>query len=260
MLETKIFEYYAFGFDFYMLHYSCAHIPIHESKNSLISRIELFFNSLQNLDLQVTIKASENLVDLLKRMKKMPKEATVDELLAKEVKEIINKIEPTLDAELQLRNAYIVTPKRFHLDNLLKTPNNLLAKDVFSELPTLCKFDFSQACQAIAFGLPTAAVFHLMRATENVLRFYYCKIVKRGRVKELMWGQMIKHLDKRRDAPKKPILDHLDNIRNNFRNPTQHPEARYDIDEAQDLLSISIDVINRMIRDLVDRDLLGAIL
>ena len=66
---------------------------------------------------------------------------------------------------------------------------------------------------------------------------------------------MIEHLEKRRDAPLKPLMDNLDNIRVNFRNPTQHPEARYDMDGAQDLLSISIDVVNRMIKDLDDRGL-----
>jgi hypothetical protein len=42
------------------------------------------------------------------------------------------------------------------------------------------------------------------------------------------------------------MLDHLDHIHVNFRNPTQHREARYDLEEAQDLLSLSIDALNRM--------------
>jgi len=91
-----------------------------------------------------------------------------------------------------------------------------------------------------------------MRGTEGALRFYYASIVKRGRKKQ-MWNNIIEHLKARRDSPPKALLDSLDNIRINFRNPTQHPEARYDMDEAQDLLSISIDAVNRMIRDLKKR-------
>ena len=92
-----------------------------------------------------------------------------------------------------------------------------------------------------------------MRCVEGTLRAYYCSIVRKGRVAKLMWFEMLAHLSKRRDAPPKPVRDNLDNIRSNFRNPTQHPDARYDIDEAQDLLAVSIDAINRMARDMKAR-------
>jgi len=57
---------------------------------------------------------------------------------------------------------------------------------------------------------------------------------------------MGKH-DKRRLIKLKTLFDNLDNIRFNFRNPTQHPETIYDIELSQDLFSICIDVINRMV-------------
>src|SRR5687768_8452371 len=94
-----------------------------------------------------------------------------------------------------------------------------------------------------------------MRGTEGVLRHYYCAIVKKSRVKTLLWYAMVDHLRKRRDAPPKALTDNLDNIRVNFRNPTQHPDARYDMQEAQDLFALSIDVVNRMTRDIVKRRL-----
>lgn len=55
------------------------------------------------------------------------------------------------------------------------------------------------------------------------------------------------------DNPQKELLDNLDNIRVSFRNPTQHPEKRYDIDEAQDLFNLCIEVVNRMAKDLLKR-------
>jgi hypothetical protein len=72
-----------------------------------------------------------------------------------------------------------------------------------------------------------------------------------------MWGPMIEHLKKRRNAPQKTLIDHLDHIRINFRNPTQHPDAIYDIDQAQDLLAVSIDVVNRMVQELLERKLIN---
>lgn len=93
-----------------------------------------------------------------------------------------------------------------------------------------------------------------MRCLEAVLREYYSSLIKRQRVTPLLWGPMVQHLRRRRDAPPKALLDHLDNIRVNFRNPTQHPDARYELEEAQDLLSVSIDALNRMARDLAERE------
>lgn len=255
MRETNIYEYYAFGYNYHnLLHLSPGH-SVHKGRNSLLSRINEFFKRLDELDLRVTSKASIDLKNIAERAKKMPKDSRVDSVLSTEVQKAVSKADTALDAELQLRSAYIVTPKRFSLDNLLKYPANIFASNVFRKLPTLCKYDFRNAGHCIAFGLPTAAAFHIMRGTEGVLRHYYCSIVKRKRVKKLIWSDMIKHLQERRDAPPRPLLDNLDNIRFNFRNPTQHPDARYDMDEAQDLLGISIDAVNRMMKDLVSRSI-----
>jgi len=46
------------------------------------------------------------------------------------------------------------------------------------------------------------------------------------------------------------ILDHLDHIRRSFRNPTQHPDKIYDIQEAQDLFGLCVDAVNRMSRSV----------
>jgi len=60
-----------------------------------------------------------------------------------------------------------------------------------------------------------------------------------------MWGNMIIGLNKRRDR-KVGLLKRLEYIKDSFRNPTSHPEATYNIEGAQDLLGLCIDVINSM--------------
>ena len=50
------------------------------------------------------------------------------------------------------------------------------------------------------------------------------------------------------------LLAQLDHIRASFRNPTQHPDAVYDIDEAQDLAFLSIDVLARLVRAMPERE------
>jgi hypothetical protein len=46
---------------------------------------------------------------------------------------------------------------------------------------------------------------------------------------------MIASMRARSKPPPAALLDNLDGLRRNFRNPTQHPEKVYDIHEAQDL-------------------------
>ena len=151
----------------------------------------------------------------------------------------------TLYSEAAGKEAFLVTGKRFEIEKLMAKPSELLAPGLFDELDEYTRYDLEEAGKCIAFERPTAAAFHLMRATEATLRRLYCAKVKRQRVDPLLWGPMVQHLRRRRDSPPRPLLDGLDNIRHNFRNPTQHPDAIYDIQEAQDLLALSLDAIGR---------------
>jgi len=154
-----------------------------------------------------------------------------------------------VDAEASGVYAFIVSDKRLDTTKLLDAPEQLFAPGVFADLTDHAQEDFRRAARCIAFEQPTAAAFHLMRATEAELRELYRTWVKRERLKEpWMWAAMINHLRKRRAGPPTVLLDHLDRIRINFRNPTQHPDAVYDIHEAQDLCSVCVDALNRSVR------------
>ena len=249
MRETEIYEYYAFGYNYYLLR----HREPTGTTEQLASDIDDFLEKLSELDLQVTLRVGERLSDVRNELRPMTVGTVVNSALATRVRDAVNLLDETLDAELSLRTAYIVTPKRYAVKQLLTEPATLLGQNVFGSLSTLAQFDFTEACRCIAFARPTAGAFHLMRSVEEALRRYYCAIVKRGRPQHLMWGPMIQHLTSRRDSPPRPLLDNLDNIRANFRNPTQHPDARYDIDEVQDLLAVVIDALGRLSRDLKAR-------
>jgi hypothetical protein len=263
LLRTNIYSYYSFGYNYYLLRHDTEGYLVRSEDNdsrgaddnadSLEELIDEFLERIDSLSLPVTSEAASDLRNLRERLGSMPKGKVVDDDLAEEITEACNRLDVTLDSELKLRSAFVVTPKRFEQQHLLETPWQLLASDTWSKLSTIAQFDISSGCRAIAFGMPTAAAFHFMRCVEAMLRDYYSSIVKRDRVDPLMWSPMIQHLRKRRDAPPRATLDHLDNIRANFRNPTQHPEARYELEEAQDLLAVSVDILNRMVRDLGKR-------
>lgn len=180
-------------------------------------------------------------------------EATSDRALTEDEADKLRKraeiLRETLLAEASGTINYAASDKRYTIQKLTENFSTLMANGVFSRLPDIAQVDMREAGRCIAYELPTSAAFHLMRGTEAVLRHYYCCKVKRGRIKQpFMWGPMVTHL-KEKKVPA-GLLDALDSIRRNYRNPTQHPDKVYDLDEAQDLLSLSLDVTNRMIRDI----------
>ena len=253
MKEVPIFSYFAFGHDYRLLIEGREGIKIHNTATgtSLSREIDNFFDKLDELDMSVTRIAARDLRKIKKDISDLPDDATVDKDLSKRLKNAFNDLDKTLDAELQLRKAFSVTQKRFDSNYLLEEPWKFLNKNTVEALPPICIFDFRSGCRCIAFGLATAAVFHFMRCIEGLLRVYYCSMVKKSRVDPLLWGPMVQHLrNRKKSPPPKTLLDNLDNIRHNFRNPTQHPDARYDIDEAQDLLGMIIDALNRISKEL----------
>jgi hypothetical protein len=104
----------------------------------------------------------------------------------------------------------------------------MFKEGVFAELPSIARSDLTEGFLCLLFSRATAAAFHILRATEAVLREYYIKKVKRGREKNPMWGNMLIDLSKRRDR-KEDLIKRLEYIKNSFRNPTSHPEATYDL-------------------------------
>ncbi len=167
--------------------------------------------------------------------------------------EEVKIVRAVLEAECLTKVAYVPSEKRFDVRRLLDDAPSLLAPDAFQKLPDVAAHDMREAGRAIAFNLPTAAAFHLLRATEATLRAYYLNRVRRGRVRPLLWGPMVASLRSRRRPPDPVLISNLDNIRLAFRNPTAHPEKVYDIDEAQDLFGLCIEVLNRMARELPPR-------
>lgn len=158
----------------------------------------------------------------------------------------IEKLRETLEAEMRATQAYMLVPKRVDVSRLIEDPASLFAPGVFEKLPEIARYDIVEAARCIAFELPTAAAFHLMRATEAVLRVFYISVVRRGR-RARMWGEILTDLRKKCAGKAHAVLlNHLDHIRQAFRNPTQHPDARYDIHEVQDLWSLVVDAVNRM--------------
>ena len=251
MQYKSLYSYYWFGTCCrYLQDASTTHGV--KTEGGVLENLKLFFARLDQVGLPVTKRVANGaLSSLQESLTEYEDKQLLTPEHAAELKAGIEKVRSTLDAEIQGVGAYTPTPKRLDLKKLLDDVPALFAPSVFDTLPEIARYDLTEAGRCIAFERPTAAAFHVLRATEGVLRFYYRTMVRQKRIASLNWGPIVHDLRRRTRTRKYSVLNnHLDNIRDSFRNPTQHPEARYDIQEVQDLWSVCVDVINRMIRTL----------
>lgn len=158
----------------------------------------------------------------------------------------VEAIEYAVAAESGRLQVFAVTEKRWDTKKLLNDVSALFAPGVFSRLGEVTQSDFIDAGKCIAFELPTAAAFHLTRGTEMVLRDFYRAMI--GDLPDkVFWANMILELRKTQTPSLKALYDNLYNIKENYRDPTAHPDKLYDIDLAQDLFGLCIAVVNQMV-------------
>lgn len=250
MRPISIFTYYAFGYNFGLLRRDGFE---GWGKEPAIRQLKHLLENLKEMNLRVTLNAATEIESIVRDLEGSG-EGDVEASVAKKLKEEAERIDTTLDAELQLQDAYLLTEKRYSNEKLLDKPESLLSANTFRELSDTSKRDFSLGCRQIAFSQSTAAAFHLMRAVEEQVKMLYFEFKKTKRLKRPMWGPMISELrNKRAPRPTEKVLDHLDGIRVHFRNPTQHPESFYTLDEAQDLLNQTITAFNMIRREIRGR-------
>lgn len=208
---------------------------------------------LTRVNFRVSLASSQrdSYQSMMEKLQKMELEAPVGashKLLNSEFEQIEN----TVFAEATTKRIYTLPDRRFNTDFLLLSPDRLLAAGVYESLPEVAKQDFSSACRCTLFGEATATAFHVLRCTEAVLKSYYFHHKRQNRLQRPMWGAMTAELRaKTRNRPPEPLLQSLDLIRTTYRNPTQHPEAIYQIDNAQDLFGLCMHVIGQMCSELM---------
>ena len=215
------------------------------SVHGVKDNIARFLEEVERTGLPVTLRAASDLSVILSNFEGRSIESvmTVDDAIG--VGQEMTNIRLTLSAEARGIEALLVSDKNYTVKKLTDDIWSLFRPEAYAFCPEIAKLDFEEAGKLIAYERPTAAAFHMMRGLEDVLKKYYCRKVRSNRA-ALMWGPMVASLRSINRPPPVELLDHLDNIRRNFRNPTQHPEKVYDLREAQDLLSVSIDVVNRI--------------
>ncbi|MEE9297192.1 MAG: hypothetical protein V3W34_19810 [Phycisphaerae bacterium] len=218
---------------------------------SLISRhITLLLRILDETGFTVTRRHANALESFRDAHLDSPKDAIIDDKAAKKLRKFAQDIDVVLTAEVPGHVAYFVTEMRLRVELLLNQVDGLFRPGVFDQLPEIARNDLADAARCIAFEVPTPAASMLLRGTEGVLRHFYESCVRQPskRISPLLWGSIVNHLKTvRHKPPSTSLLAELDQLRNYYRNPTQHPDRRYTLDEVQDLWGLCVNVINQMV-------------
>jgi len=161
---------------------------------------------------------------------------------AHNIKVAAERFETVISAELSNSDTYWISPKGTHKTSMLLQQAHVdLPSSIIEEMPEV-KADFDQAGKCLLFDTPTAVGFHLLRATEAVIRRYYKEVTGvEPKQKFRNWGAYIKRLEER-NADKR-ITQHLDHMRQSYRNPILHPEVSLTPDEAQILWGVCVSAI-----------------
>lgn len=214
----------------------------------VLSNIESLLQGLLRLGFLVSTRGAHDIFSIRDRLQQLPQDAVLSYADREALYAAVNDVYPIVRAEAAGMIAFVTTDKRIDVAKLIEKVNLLLAPGVYDALPSLVRYDLSEAGKCIAFERATAAAFHLLRATEGALRWLIAAMAPEATAEPMNWGPVIEALRKHPAAPPPELLNHLDNIRRSFRNPTQHPDKVYDIYEAQDLLGLCFDAINRMVK------------
>lgn len=207
---------------------------------------------LKDIDFRVATKGLMRLNEFISNLEENEDDFTkiITEAQASALSKIMSGIEDMVFAEAQTKEIYILPETRFNIEHLMNNPEKLFSKDLFYKLTPIAIHDLAEGFQCIVHSRSTACAFHMLRGTEAVLKHYYFEKIKRNREKTPMWGNMVKQLQEKKKKNEK-LLQRLDYIRINYRNPTAHPDEIYSFDTAQDLLGLCIDVINGMGKEIV---------
>ncbi len=209
--------------------------------------INIILPEFDKFQLNVSKSGSMQLKTFMDNLSSIDDDETLGNDRAKELSDLMLTLEHIIFAESKIKYYYVTTDKKHNTVYLMDQPEKLFRDGVFKRLSQLSQDDFIEGFKCITFEIPTAAAFHILRATEGVLKDCYFSNVKQNRVKKPMWGNMLKQLkERKRNRLPGALLGCLDNIRESYRNPTNHPEAVYNIDQAEDLLGLCVDVTNKM--------------
>ena len=213
-------------------------------KEGIIDNINRVIEFVEESEFKVTKIALHELKAVKEKLDNTPEDYKLKNEEGEQFFNIIERLLFVIRAEARVHYTFSVAEKRIDINKLLFEVRSLFAKDVYDFLPPLIQRDFKEGGRCIAFELPTSAAFNILRGVEGLLRTLLKKLAPQTNVSKLPLDPVIKSLRALKDGSLSTLLDICDRIRDNYRNPTFHPEMVYNIEDAQDLFNLCVGVVN----------------
>lgn len=162
---------------------------------------------------------------------------------------IIEEFEQQITDYYALNTLFQFTNITFNSDILFSKIEDVFEEATWTFIPDNAKFDITEGGKALLFNLPTSASFMFLRALEDCIR-KICNNVTRE--KQRTFGQALVEIEKnvakfdieQRDFERQ--INFLKYIKDEFRNPSAHPDKTFTQKEAEQLfqvINVSIDKI-----------------
>ena len=213
----------------------------------LLARWELEYLLKNPIGVRVSRAAIESLVEDLSALApdEGPESDAIVGNMAATLKSSLLNLEAILKAECDSLASYIVSQKGvYSTPDLVENAENMIPEKTRALLPAGVNKDVQEAGRCLAFDLPTASGFHILRAVELVMRKLWDHVKVSTDKKPTNWGAYIERFEKA-DVPKK-VTAMLRDIKDLYRNPTAHPEASLEEEEATTLLALGVSAIQQM--------------
>lgn len=246
MKPQKIWEYIQFGRILSYLRTAKQGYAFH-GNHFILTAIDKVLAYIEKFDLNTTKQVDYLLLNFKESLEKTEGDYKLTNKDVNNLFKLMEKITAVIQAETTLFHVYLLTKKRIDVKKLVSNVESLFAPNLFKLLPYEIKYDFEQSGKCIAFDCATAGAFHALRGVEGLQRLLLIKLNPQANVQGKGWAQITKELKALNKSDISTIIDNLDIIRLNYRNPTNHPDMIYNIEKAQDLFNLCIGVVNQIV-------------
>jgi hypothetical protein len=171
---------------------------------------------------------------------------------ANAVTNAVQGFDMVLRTELHIADAYFVTRKAAYDTGVLISNAEKQFPDSLGLKVSESIVDVREAGKCLAFELSTAAGFHILRATESVLRSYWAAVSGgKPHPKPQTIGTYARKLTDLNLGERK-VRATLDQINTLHRNPLIHPQESLSLDEAVSLFGICQSAVSAMLKAIPD--------
>jgi hypothetical protein len=238
-------------------------LPVDSSRDFIVARLigarcalTTFTSDLIDKYLPTSKKRAEQLISDIDDITLYHREDAAGLPNLQSVQAGIRKFEIILDAEVTSAPIFCLEPVgNLSTEMLIEGGSKGFDSEVLARLPAAAISEIDEAGRCLAFERPTASGFHILRAVEIAIREYLALVpgFKMPSLNRQNWGEFILQL--KNNAAAKEVIDALQNIKDNYRNPLMHPMDTLELRQAISLFSVCQGMIEVLAVDIKKRGL-----